>query len=134
MGGRNHSEIKLDEHPRYEKSGSKLKLAIGMEDLAKLRPAFSKDRSVTTEDSSGINDGAAYFINQQAKGKRTKPQTQVALVGSIINWNRPTILWLWSRNCDENLLKRFGLVIEDIGLELNEAFAADYWMYAKIRA
>ena len=51
--------VDTDEHPRYEKSNGKYEMAIDTESLAKLRPAFKKDGSVTAGNSSGINDGAA---------------------------------------------------------------------------
>ena len=119
-------EIKLDEHPRYEKSGSKLKLAISMEDLAKLRPAFSKDGSVTAGNSSGINDGAAaILISSKQKAKELNLKPKLRWLGSSSTGTDPRYFGYGPVSATENLLKRFGLGLEDIGLvELNEAFAA----------
>ena len=120
------SEIKLDEHPRYEKSGSKLKLAISMEDLAKLRPAFSKDGSVTAGNSSGINDGAAaILLSSKQKAQELNLKPKLRWLGSSSTGTDPRYFGYGPVTATQNLLKRFGLVIEDIGLvELNEAFAA----------
>ena len=54
--------VDTDEHPRYRKSNGSYELATTVDDLAKLRPAFKKDGTVTAGNSSGINDGAAALL------------------------------------------------------------------------
>ena len=98
------------------------------ESLAKLRPAFKKDGSVTAANASGINDGAASvvvasedFVNEQG----LKP------VARIVSWGiagvDPTIMGIGPAPAIRQALERANLTIEDIDLfEINEAFAAQY--------
>ncbi|MCB0234177.1 MAG: acetyl-CoA C-acyltransferase, partial [Anaerolineae bacterium] len=52
--------VDTDEHPRYRRNATgEVELDTNLEQLAKLRPAFRKDGTVTAGNSSGINDGAA---------------------------------------------------------------------------
>ena len=118
--------VDTDEHPRYEKNNSTYELAIDTESLAKLRPAFKKDGSVTAGNSSGINDGAAALLmasKEKAEELGLKPQLR--WVGSASAGTDPSHFAYGPVPATEKLLKRFNLKIEDIGLvELNEAFAS----------
>jgi len=105
-----------DEHPRL---GT-------LEDLAKLKPAFKKDGSVTAGNSSGINDGAAALIlaNEDAiKKYNLKPLAR--LVSRAVAGVHPSIMGIGPIPATQKALKRAGLTMNQIGLvELNEAFAA----------
>ena len=118
--------IDTDEHPRYERSNGHLDLAIGLDDLGKLRPAFKNDGSVTAGNSSGINDGAAALLmcsEEKADDLGLKPMLR--WMGSASAGTDPRYFGYGPVPATEKLLKRFDLKIEDIGLiELNEAFAA----------
>ena len=118
--------IDTDEHPRYERSNGHLDVAIGLDDLGKLRPAFKNDGSVTAGNSSGINDGAAALLmcsEEKVDDLGLKPMLR--WMGSASAGTDPRYFGYGPVPATEKLLKRFDLKIEDIGLiELNEAFAA----------
>lgn len=105
-----------DEHPRLS----------SMDELAKLKPAFKKDGSVTAGNSSGINDGAAALIlasEDAVKKYNLKPLAR--LVSRGIAGVHPSIMGVGPIPATQKALKRAGLSINDIGLvELNEAFAS----------
>ncbi|MES2727172.1 MAG: 3-oxoadipyl-CoA thiolase [Bacteroidota bacterium] len=105
-----------DEHPRLS----------SMDELAKLKPAFKKDGSVTAGNSSGINDGAAALIlasEDAVKKYNLKPLAR--LVSRGIAGVHPSIMGVGPIPATQKALKRTGLSINDIGLvELNEAFAS----------
>lgn len=105
-----------DEHPRQ----------TTMEKLAKLRPAFAKDGTVTAGNASGINDGASFTIvasEDAVKKYNLKPICEV--VGFGQGGVDPRVMGLGPTPAILNALKYADLKIEDIDLvELNEAFAA----------
>ncbi len=118
--------VDTDEHPRYEKSNGSYELAIDTESLAKLRPAFKKDGSVTAGNSSGINDGAAaLLLASKDKADELGLKPLLRWVGSASAGTDPSHFAYGPVPATEKLLKRFDLTIDDIGLvELNEAFAS----------
>ncbi|MER1998577.1 MAG: acetyl-CoA C-acetyltransferase [Lysinibacillus sp.] len=99
-----------------------------MESLAKLRPAFKKDGTVTAANASGINDGAASVVvasEAYVNEKGLKP------LARIVSWGvmgvDPTIMGIGPVPAIKQALERGNLTIEDIDLfEVNEAFAAQY--------
>ncbi len=105
-----------DEHPRL----------TSLQDLAKLKPAFTKDGTVTAANSSGINDGAAatlvvseYVVRQF----NLKPLARVVSVAAA--GVDPACMGIGPVPATLKALKRADLKISDIGLvELNEAFAS----------
>lgn len=105
-----------DEHPRQ----------TSMEKLAKLRPAFTKDGTVTAGNASGINDGASFTIiasEDAVKKYNLKPICEV--VGFGQGGVDPRVMGLGPTPAILNALKYADLKIEDMELvELNEAFAA----------
>ena len=109
--------VDRDEHPRPD---------VTMEQLAKLRPAFKKDGTVTAGNASGVNDGAAAILlmeAQTAKDLGYKPIVRV--VTSAVAGVHPNYMGLGPIPATRKALERAGLKIEDIDLiELNEAFAA----------
>ncbi len=108
--------VSRDEHPRADTS---------LEALAKLKPAFRKDGTVTAGNSSGINDGAAALVlmsDRKAKELGLKPLARV--VASASAGVEPRIMGLGPVPATRKALKLAGLTLDDIGLiELNEAFA-----------
>jgi 3-oxoadipyl-CoA thiolase len=108
--------VSTDERPRRDTS---------MESLARLRPAFRKDGSVTAGNSSGLNDGAAALLLASAGYAAElglKPLVRVA--ASAAAGVPPRVMGIGPVPAVKKALARAGLVIEDIGLvELNEAFA-----------
>jgi len=100
-----------DEYPR---SGTTL------ESVAKLKPAFKKDGTVTAASSSGINDGAAALL---VTSRQTKPLARI--VATAVAGVDPSCMGLGPIPATQKVLKRAKMTIDEIDLiELNEAFAA----------
>ncbi len=108
--------VDKDERPRRDTS---------LESLAKLKPAFRKDGTVTAGNSSGLNDGAAALLltsAEKAKELGLKPMARV--VASAAAGVPPRTMGIGPVPAVRKALKRAKLNIEDISLvELNEAFA-----------
>ena len=110
-------EVTEDEHPRPNTT---------MEALAKLRPAFAKDGSVTAGNSSGINDGAAMLLVASAERARDLGLEPLArVVSTAVAGVRPDEMGLGPIPASRKALQRAGLAIDDMQIvELNEAFAS----------
>lgn len=97
-----------------------------LEGLAKLRPAFKKDGTVTAGNASGINDaGAAMIIASEdyVKAHGLKPLAKIRSYGSV--GCDPSIMGVGPIESTKMALKRAGLTVADLELiESNEAFAA----------
>ena len=105
------SSFAKDEYPRLDASADK---------LAKLKPAFRADGTVTAGSSSGINDGAAALL---VTTKARKPLARV--VATAVAAVDPSVMGLGPIPATKKALKLAGLTIDQIDLiELNEAFAA----------
>ncbi|PYX40073.1 MAG: acetyl-CoA C-acyltransferase [Acidobacteria bacterium] len=99
-----------------------------MEGLAKLRPAFGKNGTVTAGNASGIVDGGAAVVVmsvEQAQKRDLNP------LGRIVNWGvagvDPKIMGRGPVPATKLALQRAGLTLDYIDLiEVNEAFAAQY--------
>jgi acetyl-CoA C-acetyltransferase len=109
--------IDTDEHPKH---------GTTVEALAKLRPAFSKDGTVTAGSASGINDGAAAVVlmtDKEAAKRGIKP------LARIVSWATagvdPAIMGSGPIPASRAALAKAGWKKEDLDLiEANEAFAA----------
>jgi 3-oxoadipyl-CoA thiolase len=105
-----------DEHPRE----------TSMEKLARLKPAFLKDGTVTAGNSAGINDGAAAILlasEEAVKNYNLQPLAQVKSMG--VAGVDPAIMGLGPVPASQKAIYRAGLTLNDIDLiELNEAFAS----------
>lgn len=97
-----------------------------MEGLAKLKPAFKKDGSVTAGNASGLNDGAAaLLIASEAGLKKGNLTPKARIVSSAVVGVEPRIMGIGPVKASELALKRAGLTLDQMDiLELNEAFAA----------
>jgi acetyl-CoA acyltransferase 2 len=99
-----------------------------MEGLAKLRPAFGKNGTVTAGNASGIVDGAAAVVVmslEMAQKRNINP------LGRIVNWGiagvEPKLMGRGPVPATKIALQRAGLTLDYIDLiEVNEAFAAQY--------
>ncbi|HHW99526.1 MAG TPA: acetyl-CoA C-acetyltransferase [Firmicutes bacterium] len=113
-----------DEHPRA---------GVTVESLAKLRPAFKKDGTVTAGNASGINDGAAaVVVMSEAKAK----ELGIAPLATIRSYASagvdPAHMGLGPVPATRKALAKAGLQLSDIDLiEANEAFAAQSLAVAK---
>ena len=96
------------------------------EKLAKLRPAFKKDGTVTAGNASGINDcGAAVVLMKEEEAKRRGRKPVVRIVDFAAAGVDPAYMGIGPVPAVRKLLKKTGLTLDDIGLiELNEAFAS----------
>ncbi|MGA2963444.1 MAG: acetyl-CoA C-acetyltransferase [Candidatus Korobacteraceae bacterium] len=105
-----------DEHPRKTTP----------ESLAKLRPAFKKDGTVTAGNASGVNDaGAAVVVMTAQKAVALGLKPIVRLVDAAAAGVPPEIMGIGPVPAVKKLLKKTGVKLNDIGvIELNEAFAS----------
>ncbi len=118
--------IDTDEHPRYRQDGDRYQLDTTIEDMAKLRPAFKKDGTVTAGNSSGVNDGAAALLMMSAdRAQSLGVKPKMRWIASAVAGVDPGVMGYGPVPATEKLLKRANLNLDDIELvELNEAFAA----------
>lgn len=105
-----------DEHPK----------ATSADDLAKLRPAFSKTGSVTAGNASGLNDGAAALVlSSAAQAERDGATPLARIVGYAHAGVDPSEMGMGPVPAVRRLLERTGLRAGDFDvIESNEAFAA----------
>ncbi|MDO4726613.1 MAG: acetyl-CoA C-acetyltransferase [Porphyromonadaceae bacterium] len=94
--------------------------------LAKLRPAFKKDGTVTAGNASGINDGAAFLVVMSAEKAEylgVKPLARIKAYGTA--GLDPQIMGYGPVYATEKALKMAGMKVEELELiEANEAFAS----------
>ncbi|WP_411680562.1 acetyl-CoA C-acetyltransferase [Clostridium thailandense] len=113
-----------DEFPRF---------GATIESMAKLKPAFKKDGTVTAANASGINDGAAAVVVMSAEKAAElgiKPMAKITSYGS--KGLDPAIMGYGPFHATKKALEKANLSIEDIDLiEANEAFAAQSLAVAK---
>ncbi len=105
-----------DERPRADTS---------LEKLAKLRPAFKKDGTVTAGNASGLNDGSAAVLMMSAeKAEELDLKPMARVITSAVAGVPPRTMGMGPVPATRKALKRASLTLDDIGLiELNEAFA-----------
>ncbi|SFK29222.1 acetyl-CoA C-acyltransferase family protein [Celeribacter neptunius] len=105
-----------DEHPK----------PTTLEGLAKLRPAFQKDGTVTAGNASGLNDGAAALVLARADAAEAAGLTpKFRIRGYAHAGVRPEVMGIGPIPAVEDLCRRTGLNVEDFDvIESNEAFAA----------
>jgi acetyl-CoA C-acetyltransferase len=109
--------VDQDEYPRH---------GATLEAMAKLKPAFSKEGSVTAGNASGINDGAAAVVlmtAQEAEKRGLKP------LARIVSWATtgvdPAVMGTGPIPASRKALEKAGWTVKDLDLvEANEAFAA----------
>jgi acetyl-CoA C-acetyltransferase len=108
--------VDTDEAPRRDTS---------MEALAKLKPVFDANGTVTAGNAPGLNDGAASVVvasAEYAKAHSLKPLARILGYGEAA-WDTPYLAYVPAMAA-QNALKRLGMSIDDIDLvEINEAFA-----------
>ncbi|MCO5384960.1 acetyl-CoA C-acetyltransferase [Desulfosporosinus sp.] len=109
--------VSQDEFPRF---------GATYEAVAKLRPAFKKDGTVTAANASGINDGAAALV---IMAKEKAEELGITPLATIKSWASagvdPKIMGTGPIPASRKALEKAGLKIEDIDLvEANEAFAS----------
>jgi acetyl-CoA C-acetyltransferase len=103
-----------------------VKPATTIETLAKMKPAFSKDGTVTAGNASGINDGAAFMVLTAADVAASAGQKPIARLVAYAVAGVPNESWAKVRSRRQKLvLKKAGLTLDQMDvIESNEAFAA----------
>jgi acetyl-CoA C-acetyltransferase len=109
--------VDTDEYPRFGATA---------DSMAKLRPAFSKDGTVTAGNASGINDGAAAVVLMTADEAKRRG---LAPLARIVSWAQagvdPAIMGTGPIPASRKALEKAGWRADDLDLiEANEAFAA----------
>jgi len=112
-----NNKFEIDEHPRD---------GMTIERLAKLKPSFKSNGTVTAGNASGINDGAAAVVlmrRDEAKKRNLKP------LATIVSWATcgvdPSLMGSGPIPASKKALEKAGWQISDLDLiESNEAFAA----------
>ena len=109
--------VDTDEYP---------KAGVTLDSIAKLRPAFDKEGTVTAANASGINDGAAAVVLMKASEAAKRGKTPLA---RIVSWAHagvdPSIMGTGPIPASRAALKKAGWKVDDLDLiEANEAFAA----------
>ncbi|MDE2763135.1 MAG: thiolase family protein [Gemmatimonadota bacterium] len=109
--------VARDEHPRP---------GTTTETLARLRPVFDRDGTVTAGNSSGINDGAAALLVVEGETARARGLEPMAVVrGAAVAGVEPHRMGIGPVPATRRCLERLGMAARDLDLaELNEAFAA----------
>jgi acetyl-CoA C-acetyltransferase len=119
-------EIKVKRETRSFVTDEHVRRETSLESLAKLRPAFKGDGSVTAGNASGLNDGAGAVVLMEraaAEARGLKPMAR--LVGYGFAGVEPKYMGIGPVPATRALLERVGLKVADIDVfEVNEAFAA----------
>ncbi len=117
--------VDTDEHPRRD---------ISLQSLARLKPAFRKEGTVTAGNSSGLNDGAAAVVVMSAeKARQLNLQPMARIVAYAWAGVEPDLMGYGPVPATRKVLKRAGMSLGDMELvELNEAFAAQYLACEKL--
>lgn len=104
-----------------------------MESLAKMRPAFKKDGTVTAANASGINDGAAFFVLASAEAAEAAGQKPIAKIKSYaVAGVANDVMGEGPIPATKLALEKAGLSLDDVDvIESNEAFAAQALAVAK---
>jgi acetyl-CoA acyltransferase len=116
-GRKGDTLVEADEGPRRDTT---------LEKLAKLKPAFKEDGSVTAGNSSSLNDGAAAVMlvsKDYAERHALEPMAKIRSIA--VAGVAPRVMGIGPVPATEKALRRAGITLEEVGLiELNEAFAA----------
>ncbi len=106
-----------DEHPRP---------GTTVESLAKLRPVFKKDGTVTAGNAAGINDGGcAVVLMRESEAARRNIEPKLVLRSWAVSGIEPEVMGYAPAFAIPKAAKKAGIAVDDIDvIELNEAFAA----------
>ncbi|MFL5860091.1 MAG: acetyl-CoA C-acyltransferase [Solirubrobacteraceae bacterium] len=131
--------VTVPAHTRTDEDGEEIEVAetvvakddgprsgTTMEVLAKLKPAFKPDGTVTAGNACPLNDGAAaVLVMSDEKAERVGVKPLARIVASTVAAIRPEIMGLGPIPAIRALLEQTGMTIDDVDIvEINEAFAA----------
>jgi acetyl-CoA C-acetyltransferase len=110
-------EFKVDEHARPD---------VSLEGLAKLRPAFDKDGTVTAGNASGVNDAAAAAVVMSAqRAEQVGAPVKGRILSHAVCGVEPKTMGIGPVPAIHKALERAGKTLDEVDvIELNEAFAA----------
>ena len=116
-GKKGDTVVDADEHPKH---------GTTVETLAKLKPAFAREGTVTAGNASGLNDGAAALVLMTEEEAQTRDITPLA---TIVSWATagvdPAIMGTGPIPASKRALEKAGWAAHELDLiEANEAFAA----------
>ncbi len=116
-GRKEETVVEADEGPRRDTT---------LEKLGRLKPAFSKEGSVTAGNSSSLNDGAAAVMLVSAEYARANGLEPMAKIRSMaVAGVPPRVMGIGPVPATRKALDRAGISMDEVGpIELNEAFAA----------
>jgi acetyl-CoA C-acetyltransferase len=116
-GRKGDTVVDQDEYIRHDST---------IESMAKLRPAFSKDGTVTAGNASGLNDGAAALVVMSGAEAQRRGLTPLARIASFATAGvDPSVMGTGPIPSSRKALERAGWKAEELDLiEANEAFAA----------
>jgi acetyl-CoA C-acetyltransferase len=117
--GSKSKDASTDEHPRADAT---------LENLSKLKPAFSPEGTVTAGNASSINDGAAAIVLATGDACKQYGLKPLAMIGPwSIKAVDPKFTGVAPVPAIKEVIQTVGLTLSDIGLiEINEAFASYY--------
>lgn len=123
-GRKGDTIVDTDEYPKHGAS---------LEKMAKLKPAFKKDGTVTAANASGINDGAAVLVLMSADKAKELGVTPLAKIVAYASAGvDPTVMGTGPIPATKKALEIANLTVKDLDLiEANEAFAAQSIAVAK---
>jgi acetyl-CoA C-acetyltransferase len=110
-------EFKVDEHARPD---------VSLESLAKLKPAFDREGTVTAGNASGVNDAAAAVVVMSAeKAGSLGAPVRGTIVSYAVSGVEPKTMGIGPVPAMRKALERAGRTLDEVDvIELNEAFAA----------
>jgi acetyl-CoA C-acetyltransferase len=110
-------EFKVDEHPRPD---------VSLEALAKLKPVFNKDGTVTAGNASGVNDAAAAVVVMSAdRAEELSAPVRARILSYAVSGVEPKTMGIGPVPAIRKALERAGKTLDEVDvIELNEAFAA----------
>lgn len=114
--GKEEIVFDTDEYPRF---------GATMDAMAKLKPAFDREGTVTAANASGINDGAAaVVVVSSRKLQELKPACAFRILGCVSAGLDPAYMGLGPTPASKKLLEKLKMTVNDLDLiEVNEAFA-----------
>ncbi len=110
-------DFKVDEHARAD---------VSLESLARLKPAFNKDGTVTAGNASGVNDaGAAVVVMSADRAERLGAPVRGRILSYAVCGVEPSTMGIGPVPAVRKALERAGKTLDQVDvIELNEAFAA----------
>lgn len=121
--------VEVDEHPQLSPlAPERFRARFSREAMAKLRPIFKKDGTVTAANASGINDGAGAMVMTTAAIAEQRGLAPIGrLVSSASVGVEPTLMGIGPVAAINAALERAGMSIGQMELiEINEAFSSQY--------